>query len=142
VKYFDFSEDVHRAVLEATTFAARLSAKTSVHRAKFPLAVVRVGFTLLRPGDVFVPGKHDLVIGAAPWSDPDLAALEDLVSQTRGRDVHVSVFDVDDLSIYDMTAMFPEMRRFLNTPMVIQYREGRLTYFGDGRDALLWLEQF
>jgi hypothetical protein len=141
MKYFDFTDDVHRAVLDAPTLEARLSAKTSVHRARFPGAVVRAGFTLIRPGGHFAPSKHDLVIGAAPWSDPDLATLENLVSKTRGRDVHVSVFDIDDLSYADMESIFPGMRRFMRTPVVIQYRDRTPTYFGEGWDAVLWLEQ-
>jgi hypothetical protein len=140
--FFDFSEDVRRAVLEAGDEEARLSAKTVVHRSGFPLAVERAGLTLLKPNSSFVPGKHDLVLGVAPWSDPDLAALEALVSQTRGRDVRISVFDVDDLSYEQMKLMFPEISRIRHTPIVMQYRDGKLSYFGDGRVALLWLREF
>ena len=119
-----------------------MSAKTSVHRAKFLSAVVRAGFTLIRSGDRFAPGEHDLVIGAAPWSDPDLAILEELVRQTRGRNVRVSVFDIDDLSYPEMESNFPGIRRFMRTPVVIQYRDGKLTHLGEGTDERLWLGQF
>src|SRR5579863_3006773 len=97
MSYFDFSSDVERAVHEAVDDPSRWSAKTSVHRAKFPAAVKNAGFQLLSRGCSFVPGKHDLVIGAAPWSDPDLAVLEDLAVHARSGNVRISVFYIDDL---------------------------------------------
>ena len=121
--------------------ATRLSAKTTVHRAEFPLAVRRAGFELLCRGDSFIPGKHDLVVGAAPWSDRDLEILDQLVLVVRGRNVRVTVFDIDELDA-DMVRVLPGMRLFIHTPVVLQYRNGELVYFGEGRDADLWLQQF
>src|ERR1700693_2719463 len=96
--FFDFSDEVRQAIYEAPDEASRLSAKTTVHREKFPAAVRRAGFHFLSGVDIFVPDKHDLLIGAAPWSDPDLAAVEDLVLLVRSSNVRVTVFDIDDLS--------------------------------------------
>jgi hypothetical protein len=64
-----------------------------------------------------------LVVGAASWSDPDLAALDRLAQHTRNRDVHVGV---------------PNPKA---TPFVLQYKRGALTYAGDGHEATLWLDQ-
>lgn len=88
-----------------------------------------------------MPGAHDLVIGAAPWSDPDLSALEELAQYPKPNDLRVNVFDVDSLSCGEMTALLPGIRRFMLTPVVLQYRNGRLTFFGHGQDAVSWLRQ-
>jgi hypothetical protein len=141
MSFFDFSDDVERAVYEAEDQASRLSAKTAVHRARFPAAVKRAGFRLLYTDGSFIPGKHDLVIGAAPWSGPDLAALEDLVVHARSGNVRISVFDIDDIRWSAMVSLLPGIRRFTQTPVVLQYRHGELTYFGQGHDAVLWLRQ-
>jgi hypothetical protein len=90
---------------------------------------------------LFAPGKDDLVIGAAPWSDPDLAALENLAANPRSSAIQISVFDIDDFSL-EMAGMLPGFRRFTRTPVVFQYRDGGLAYFGEGHDAVLWLRQF
>jgi len=103
--------------------------------------VKRAGFQLLSRGDSFVPGKHELVIGAAPWSDPDLSALEDLAVHARSGNVRIIVFDIDDISPTAMVSLFPGFRLFTQTPVVLQYRHGELTYFGQGHDAVLWLRQ-
>jgi hypothetical protein len=141
MSYFDFSSEVARAVHEARDEPSKWSAKTTVHSARFPAAVRQAGFQFLWPGCPFVPGTHDLVIGAAPWSDPDLAALEDLAILARSRNVRINVFDVDDFNPEAMISLFPGIRRFMKTPMVLQYRHGERTYFGEGHDAVLWLRQ-
>jgi hypothetical protein len=81
------------------------------------------------------------VVGAAPWSDSDLAALEDLVPFVRSGNVQITVFDVDDLSTGEMARLLPGCRPFLRTPVVLQYRQGELRYYGQGHDAVLWLRQ-
>ncbi len=91
--------------------------------------------------DLFLPGKNDLVIGAAPWSDPDLAALEDLATNGHASLMRIHVFDVDAIPFYEMTLMLPGMRRFYKTPVVLRYINGELTYFEHGHDAILWLRQ-
>ncbi len=139
--FFDFSGEVRQAMYEAQGLASRLTVKTTVRRRKFSAAVRRAGFHFLSGGDSFAPGKHDLLIGAAPWSDADLLALDDVVPIVRSRDVQVTVFDIDDLPLLDM-ANLPGMRRFTRTPMIMQYRVGDLIYFGEGYDAVLWLRQF
>lgn len=141
MSFFDFSEDVDRAVHEATDEVSRLSAKTTVHRANLRGAVIRTGFCYLPSGSFFSPGNHDLVIGVAPWSDPDLAALEGLVSQAWSRSIRVTVFDIDELSFPEMLRLLPGMRRFMHTPVVIQYIHRDPAYYGEGHDAVLWLRQ-
>jgi hypothetical protein len=116
---------MNRAVHEAADQGSALSAKTKVHRMRFPNAVRRAGFQYLPHGGLFLPGNYNLVIGVAPWSDPDLAALEDLASEATSRAVQVTIFDIDELSFPGMLQKFPGMRRFLRTPVVVQYREGR-----------------
>lgn len=140
MSFFDFSERVRRAQNQAPDEATRLSAKTTVHRAEFPKAVRRAGFEML--GEGFAPGTHDLIIGAAPWSDFDLEVLQRLVSAVRGRTVRVIVFDIDGLSYAEMVRLLPGIRRFIQTPVVLQYRDAELTYLGEGRAADLWLQQF
>ena len=141
MSFFDFSDEVGRARQEAPDDASRLSAKTAVHRANLPAAVRRAGFRYLPSGGQFAPGDDDLVIGVAAWSDPDLAALEDLVLTARSNPVQVTVFDIDELSLPEMVELLPGMRRFMHTPVVIHYRRGGIIYFGEGNDAVLWLRQ-
>jgi hypothetical protein len=141
MSFFDFSADVERAMREARDEASRLSAKTTVHRAQFPSAAWRAGFEFLSKGDKFEPEKHHVVIGAATWSDPDLDALEIVARTAHSQAIRVSVFDIDDLSFDEMLTEFPGIRRFKRTPVVLQYRGGKLTYFGEGPDAVLWLRQ-
>ena len=80
MNFFDFSSEVERAVTEAEDETARLCARTDVGRRLFPGAVQRAGFSLLQPQEAFSSGtnEHVLVVGAASWSDPDLAALDRL----------------------------------------------------------------
>jgi hypothetical protein len=141
MSFFDFSDDVWRAVSEARDLPSRLSARTTVHRAKFLAAVRKAGFHLLSRGSYFTRGKHDVVIGAAPWSDPDLAALEDLALHARSGATRISVFDIDDIPFPEMVTLLPGIRMFTRTPVVMQYRNGELAYFGQGHDAVLWLRQ-
>ena len=97
MSFFDFSDEVERAIWEAKNEASRLSARTTIGRIRFPNAVARAGFSLLKPRQSFLPSAHQyvLVIGVATWSDPDLAALEKLAKDSRNRDVEVMVFDID-----------------------------------------------
>jgi hypothetical protein len=104
--FFDFAESVRRAQNEAPDKATLLSAKTTVHSAAFPGAVRRAVFRLLGE-EGFAPGAHDLVIGAAPWSDFDLEVLERLVSAVRGRTVRVIVFDMMGSHMQRWSVCFP-----------------------------------
>lgn len=90
MRFFDFAEDVNRAVEEAADEASRLRAKTAVHRAKLPAAVAKAGFRYLPTGDPFCPGNHDLVIGVAAWSETDLGALEELASEVLPNSTRVT----------------------------------------------------
>jgi hypothetical protein len=107
----------------------------------FPLAVAQAGFHLLRRGDFFQPGRHDLVIGAAPWSDPDLVVLEELTPCVRSRDMRIIVFDVDDIPYAELETTFPGAYRFWKTPIVLQYQDRELTVVEQGIDAVRWLRQ-
>lgn len=87
-------------------------------------------------------GASDIVIGIAPWSSADLAALEELARIGPPANVQVSVFDIDDIKPTEMARLLPGFRLFRNTPVVLWYRTDDLAYFGEGRDALSWLSQF
>lgn len=139
--FFDFSEAVEKAVASAGDLRARLSARTTVHRALFPGAVKAAGFRLLQGNENFGVG-HQLVVGAAPWSDSDLAALEDLVLLSSHRDVTVTVFDIDSLSYPEMQSLLPGLQRFARTPVLLYYKNGELVYQEQGHDAVLWLREF
>jgi hypothetical protein len=143
MSFFDFSDEVAREIWEANDDVWRLCARTTIGRKRFPDAVTRAGFFLLIPGRPFSPsGNHVLVIGVATWSDPDLIALEKLAIDSRGRDVKVLVFDIDDWSLKDILGTFPGVVTIRATPVVAQYRDEVLTFQGDGPDAMLWLDQF
>jgi hypothetical protein len=109
----------------------------------FPGAVKRAGFSHLSPGDPFDPtgSYHALVIGAATWSDPDLAALDRLALNVQGRTVKVLVLDIDDWRVDEILKAFPGARRFRSTPLILQYKDGTLTFAGEGHEAVLWLDQ-
>ncbi len=143
MSFFDFSAEVQRAVTEASDDTARWSARTEVGRRLFPGAVERAGFSLLQPRAALSPGasEHLLVVGAASWSDPDLAALDRLAQHTRNRDVYVVVFDVDYWPPEDILRAFPGAPNPKATPFVVQYKRGALTYACDGHEAILWLDQ-
>ena len=143
MRFFDFSGEVERAVIEAKDEASRLSARTETGRRVFPKAVARAGFSLMHVGEPFIPGdsEHVLVIGVATWSDPDLAALDRLAQNARDRVVKVLVLDIDDWTLDNILRTFPGARRFGSTPLVLQYKERVLTFSGEGHDAVLWLDQ-
>src|SRR5215467_7301148 len=107
--FFDFSDAVDHAIWDAKDDVSRLSARTTVGRQEFPGAAAKAGFLLLAPGQGFSTGAHShvLVIGAATWSDPDLAVLDKVAADSQHRDVKVVVFDVDDWSLSDILATFP-----------------------------------
>jgi hypothetical protein len=144
MSFFDFSDEVERAIWEAKDDVSRLCARTTIGRQRFPDAVMRAGFSLLEPGRPLSPDacQHVLVVGVATWSDPDLIALEKLAVDSRGRDVKVLVFDIDDWSLEDILRTFPGVTAVRATPVVAQYRNEVLTFQGEGRDAILWLDQF
>jgi hypothetical protein len=145
MSFFDFSDEVEREIWEAKDdVSRRLCARTTIGRKRFPDAVTRAGFSLLTPGHPFSPSgwHHVLVIGVATCSDPDLSALEKLAVDSRGRDVKVLVFDIDDWSLKDILGKFPGVTTIRATPVVAQYRDEVLTFQGEGRDAMLWLDQF
>lgn len=143
MSFFDFSGEVQQAVAEAPDEMARWCARTEVGHRLFPGAVERAGFWLLQPREAFRSDAKDqvLVVGAASWSDPDMAALDRLAQQTRNHYVRVVVFDVDDWQLEDILRAFPGAPNPKATPFVLQYKRGALTYAGDGHDAVLWLEQ-
>jgi hypothetical protein len=87
VNFFDFSDEVQRAATEASDDLKRWGARTEVGRRLFPDAVERAGFSLLQPRAALSQGasEHVLVVGAASWSDPDLAAPDRLAQDTRNR---------------------------------------------------------
>jgi hypothetical protein len=142
VKYFDFSIEVERAREDARDDAERLSARTEVGRKLFPGAVRRAGFELFT-ADQEVPWVDGrlLVIAAATWSNPDLEALDQLAQNVEGRSLRVLVLDVDDWSLASLRRSFPGVRPPRITPLVIFYQDGELIYSGEGRDAVLWLDQ-
>jgi hypothetical protein len=144
MSFFDFSGEVERAICEAKDEVSRLSARTAIARARFPNAVVGAGFSLLSRGEPFSPSAyhHALVIGVATWSDPDLAALENLAKDSCSRDVEVIVFDIDDWPLKDILQALPGASTFTSTPVVTQYRDGVLRFQGQGPDAIRWLDQF
>jgi hypothetical protein len=109
MSFFDFSDEAAHEIWEAKDDIQRLCARTTIGRKLFPDAVTRAGFSLLTSGRQFSPGgwRHVLVIGVATWSDPDMIALEKLAADSRGRDVKVLVFDVDDWSLPDILGTFP-----------------------------------
>jgi hypothetical protein len=143
VIFLDFSAELQRAVTEAPDDTARWCARTEVGRRLFPGAVERAGFSLFQPRTAFFPGasEHMLVVGAASWSDPDLAALDRLAQHTRNPGVHVVVFDVDCWPLEDILRAFPGAPNPKATPFVLQYKHGDLAYAGDGHEAILWLDQ-
>jgi len=98
MNFFDFSDETERAAGEARDEATRLSARTVVGRQRFPGAVQKAGFTLIHPGQPFDPNAYPqiLVIGAATWSDPDLATLDRLANDPATRRFKIFVFDIDD----------------------------------------------
>jgi hypothetical protein len=143
LELFDFSDEVERAVHDATDDASRLSARTLTGRKLFPHAVVRAGFSLMQPGDPLVAGggEHVIVVAVSTWSDPDLATLEELARNVRNRPVRVLVRDTDDWGLADVLRTFPGAKRFLSTPFVLQYKGGALTFSGEGPEARFWLGQ-
>lgn len=80
-------------------------------------------------------------VGIAAWSNTDFAALEELASQARPSSTRVTVFDIDELSFPEMLRLFPGIRRFVHTPVVIQYIRREPTYYGEGHGAILWLRR-
>lgn len=143
MRLFDFSGEVERAVWQANDEASILSARTEVGRKLFPGAAAQAGFSLLRVGEPFLvsPDEQVLVIGVATWSDPDLATLDRVAERTLDKAARVVVFDIDDWTLDEIVRVFPGVQQFKSTPLVLQYREGALTFCGDGRDGIRWLDQ-
>jgi hypothetical protein len=141
--FFDFSGEVQRAIWAAPDEMSRWAARTEVGCRLFPDAVRRAGFSLLRPGEEFVPDTNEftLIVGAASWSDPDLAALDRLAKSRTGRPSRVIVLDVDDWSLDNLLRTFPGSPKPNGTPFVLRYEHGKLAFFGDKHDAILWLDQ-
>lgn len=143
MSFFDFSDAVELAVREAKDDASRLSARTVVGRRLFPSEVKRAGFSLMSAEEELptVVNEPLLVIGIATWSGPDLAALDRLAQKYLWPVRQVFVLDIDDWSLDDMPQTLPGARGLKSTPFVLQYRDGALTYSGEGHDAILWLDQ-
>jgi hypothetical protein len=53
----------------------------------------------------------------------------------------VAVFDIDDWASKNIPRILPDAFIFKRSPMVLQYRDGALTFSGEGPDAIMWLDE-
>lgn len=83
------------------------------------------------------------MVGVATWSDPDLEALDVAVDRLQARRIVTWVFDIDECkSVFDLLAFLPEVTmQPTKTPVFAYYVNQQLQAFGQGRDAVHWLEQ-
>jgi len=112
-----------------------------LERRMAPGAVERAGFFLLQPQSAFSQGagEHVLVVGAASWSNPDLAALDRLTPEIATCMLLCLMWATGHLKT--SCERFPGAPNPKATPFVLQYKRGALTYAGDGHEATLWLDQ-
>jgi hypothetical protein len=144
VRYFDFESALVRRLEVATNDVERLTARTVVGKEEFRPAAGRAGLRVLQRGDNFeLPAGRCLIIGVATWSDVDIAALDSAVDRIRAGRILTWVFDIDECqSLSDMHILLPQMdMHSTRTPIFAYYVDGKLQTFGQGHDAVHWLQQ-
>jgi len=119
-------------------------ARTAVGKEEFGRAAGRAGLRVLQPGDNFeLPVGPFLIIGVATWSDPDIAALDSAVDRIRAGCIPTCVFDIDECqSSSDMHTLLPQTGMHpTRTPIFAYYMNGKLENFGQGHEAVHWLQK-
>ena len=144
MRYFDFLSRTEQVVIagDLRSAEARLRARSEVGKREFPNAVRDAGLHFL-PCDATVDFDRfpdASVIGTATWSDPDMAFLDQVVSQVPDR-TSIFVFDVDCCqSESDIQRLIPGARPFFQTPVVAQFRSGKLGELFVGGRVKDWIE--
>jgi hypothetical protein len=144
VRYFDFELALVRRLKAAINDEERLMARTTVGKEEFGPAAGRAGLRVLQRGDNFeLPAGQCLIIGVATWSDPDIEALHSAVDRIRAGRIPTCVFDIDECrSSSDMHTLLPQTDMHpTRTPIFAYYMDGELQTFGQGHDAVHWLQQ-
>jgi hypothetical protein len=144
VRYFDFESALVRRLEAAKNEEERLMARTIVGKEEFGPAADRARLRVLQPGDhLELPVGPYLIIGVATWSDPDIAALDSAVDRIRAGRIPTCVFDIDECqSSSDMHTLLPQTDMHpTRTPIFAYYMDGKLQTFGQGHDAVHWLQQ-
>lgn len=140
MRLFDFTSScVFPPETDPSTFA---EVRTARGREMFPAAVLKAGWRHMKRGDAFIPEEHGVavVIGVATWSQPELDALELLVSASREVQRAITVFDVDEIESLDQFSKFlPNVKPKGKTPVVATYEAATLLRSFQGADALDWL---
>jgi hypothetical protein len=136
---FDFDEEIEQERAAALTDSDRASVRTTVSQQRLPEAVRAAGWRFLYRGDEFDPAGQSaaLVIGVAPWNEPELRALDGLFAASAGAPVRIWVFDIDDCeNAEDIARVLPGVKPPVRTPVVAKYIEGGLARSAEGADAI------
>ena len=147
MSHFDFSATAKQLAAEAArcgdkkTFMAQFIARAAM--LEFPNAVAKAGWHLLKPGVSFDPSSHEyaIVIGVAVWAPFELQCLSKLRERLGDQSAPVYVFDIDDCMIVDHTLFIPGTEPPLQTPILAEYRNGKLIHYAEGRKAAEWIKQ-
>jgi hypothetical protein len=140
---FDFREVANKLGAGSKNPNDIIAARNKAIEQEFPKAISKLGWHLLKRGDSFDPSQspHVIVIGVATWSDPDLQGLELLAKQLQGKSIDVYVFDIDEcLTFEQLLSLVPGISPAKQTPVVAEYRDGRLLKNFEGPEALAWMQ--
>jgi hypothetical protein len=143
-KYFDFGSATIRRLEAATIDMERWSVRADAGIKVFEAAAIRAGLEVLHNGDhVTLPEGPCLIVGVATWSDPDMIALDSAVDRIHQRNIPTWVFDIDECrTVAHIQTMMPQVDMQPRKPPVFGYYvDGKLQTFGEGQDAVRWLEQ-
>lgn len=139
---FGFDKAWNRSAGVANSTAA-LVARRSAIAAAFRDGVQRLRWTLIRSQVRSVGARpaRTFVLGVALWSRPDLAALEDLagIGWIRDKGIRVEIFDIDEFpTLADRAAVMPGVAPSTQTPILAEYKHGRLVEVFVGPEVSRW----
>jgi hypothetical protein len=106
---------------------------------QFPELVARSPFRLWQPGDPVPSQGIRLLVGVATWSGYDMRLLDvtaEALARNAAKAPVVEVFNTADCgNLRDFRAYIPNLRHLFHTPAVGIWRDGQLSWSGEGYEA-------
>ena|SRR6266498_853195 len=139
MSFIDFEEEIERARVDASSDHDKAAVRTTISQQRLPEAVRSAGWHFLDQTRVFEPGtqRRELVIGVAPWNSAELRASSALVQRSGRHAFAVQIFDIDDCkNAKDIERVVPGVEPPIQTPVLAEYSDGKLTRRAEGAAAL------
>ena len=123
------------------SIAANIASRNRARDDNFWMFVNETGWNVLKKGQSHKP-NNTVVIGIALWSAPDVKGLKHLAQRLKPAYGNVYIFSIDDVTTIEEARQFmPGTPPFTQTPVLAEYRDGKLENFLQGRATLDWMNR-